>query len=420
MKAFYLIFIAVLFVSCSSSKIEITNKTTYHVEKQKVDSLDFWTSFLCYMPENILTSEYYSNVSQDKKLLAATLKDIKNNNNSSVKRNLHQLLNSENDTIQFYSKKILNEIYINEENWTKLKELNYVDTLSKEANIQKMFYMGFENNISEIKYSDIPDSIFFDIKKSLIFIPVKINGKNYNFLYDSGFDITVINSSISEECGIDRSNDLKDILVGSTGHSSDAGFAIIDSLEIGKNLIFNKETMIMDDNQLSLKLWFIKFVQIDGVIGYDIIKKFINEINYPQKHIILSKPQPKEMKNELFWLSHPLVKFESMSGNDLYFLLDIGANNSSFLNNLVPKSNIEPDSKKFGFTLGIGGSLFNRANMYKEYTLKWNDKYVNFENLTMDKINGDLFYKDGVVGLDFFKDKTIILNPTYGEFHLKE
>lgn len=410
------VILTLLLLSCNSTKVTVHNNINNSIESDTLSELDYWTSLLCFEPEFWIGKSK----SEDKNLLNKSIIDIKNNNYDSAYKSLKKLINSKNDTVKFYAKRVISEILIYKENFNEFFVHNYDSTISKEQNLKNLLYPVFKDFQTKFNFSEIPDTLEFTTQKDLIFIPVEINGKKYNFLFDTGFDLSVIKKSVAEESNITQLLFTENSIVGSTGKYSNSSQAIIENLKLGNIEINDKYCSVLDDDELEFRMFFIKFLNIDGVIGYDIIKNLKTIIDYPNNKIIISKPTKRNKTNEIFWLSQPIVKMKALNGINLYFFLDTGANESGFNHNLTAKSKVKPDGKSFSLTFGIGGSLFKRTDKIDEFYLKWNKKYIKIENFDKKKVDDDLFYTDGVIGIDVFKTEKILIDPTNGIFRIIE
>lgn len=203
----------------------------------------------------------------------------------------------------------------------------------------------------------------FDFINDLIFIPVVIENKKYNFIFDTGAELNVINPLIANELNIKK---LKKGLI-SDGTDSNKGVSIveIDNIKIG-NLQF-KETagMVWDLSKLSN---LVGCVKIDGIIGNNLMRKSNWQINYKDKTIKFSD-NPKN-----FYVSNNAKKVIMNSKNYGNVLFDIAINDKV---------------KKFTFDTGFNGFMQTSVMDFLE-----NKKYITTIGLSGGNYNGK---KDGEI-----------------------
>ncbi|PHS52531.1 MAG: hypothetical protein COB01_06850 [Lutibacter sp.] len=137
-------------------------------------------------------------------------------------------------------------------------------------------------------------SISFKLINNLIVIPMEVNGKELNFILDSGVGITIL-FNIQNKDSL-KLNNAKKIKLKGLG-SNDAIDAILSK---GNNFKFrniigaNQNLYIIFDESfdLSAKLG----ITIHGIIGYEILKDFIVKINYGTKRITFYNSDSYEYK----------------------------------------------------------------------------------------------------------------------------
>ncbi len=120
--------------------------------------------------------------------------------------------------------------------------------------------------------------VAFEMRLGLIVLKVKIHGKEHSFILDSGAP-DAISKELAAELGIKNAGNGK--LKDSQGNSSSLGFAAVDSMDFGGLLFLNVGTAIVDlppSNDITC-------FNVDGIIGANLMRKAIWEIDY-ERHII--------------------------------------------------------------------------------------------------------------------------------------
>uniref|UniRef100_UPI00404B061D aspartyl protease family protein n=2 Tax=Gelidibacter sp. TaxID=2018083 RepID=UPI00404B061D len=141
---------------------------------------------------------------------------------------------------------------------------------------------------------DLPRSEFtkikFELINNLIVFPVEVNGAKLSFLLDSGVSKPILFNIINMSDSI-QINHVESIYLRGLG---DGGF--IEALrskhnifKLGDAINVNQEIYVIFDESINFtpRLG----VVVHGIIGYDIFRDFIVEINYASKYIKLHNPK---------------------------------------------------------------------------------------------------------------------------------
>lgn len=146
---------------------------------------------------------------------------------------------------------------------------------------------------------DLPRSeytkIKFELINNLIVFPVEVNGAKLSFLLDSGVSKPILFNIINISDSI-QINHVESIYLRGLG---DGGFIEAvrskqNIFKLGDAISINQEIYVIFDESINFtpRLG----VAIHGIIGYDIFKDFIVEINYASKYIKLHKPETYKYK----------------------------------------------------------------------------------------------------------------------------
>lgn len=145
----------------------------------------------------------------------------------------------------------------------------------------------FENGINK---AVIP----FKFINNLIFIPIKVNGVELNFLLDSGVEETIL-FSMEEKKEISFSKVEKIRLRGLGSEESIEGLkSTNNTLEINGVKSINHILYIVLDQSFNLSSHV--GIPVNGIIGYHFIKNNLVEINYERKRITVYRDNVKNRK----------------------------------------------------------------------------------------------------------------------------
>ena len=226
------------------------------------------------------------------------------------------------------------------------------------------------------------DKISFKLINNLIVIPVEVNGVPLSFLLDTGVSKAIIFNfvNLSSELKI---NQTQQIFLRGLGEgesvealrSKNNIFKIGDAVSIGQDVFAIFDPSLNFTPQLG--------IPIHGIIGYDLLKDFVVEINYSKKQIVLHDPQfykPKKCKNcETFDLefsgNKPFIDGNvNILGNSksvpVKLLIDSGGSDALWLfENSV--ENINVPEKFFDDFLGRGlsGSVYGKRSKISSFSI---------------------------------------------------
>lgn len=130
-------------------------------------------------------------------------------------------------------------------------------------------------------------SIPFKLINNLIFVPIKVNGVELNFLLDSGVDDTVL-FSLEDKKGVNFFNVEKIRLRGLGAEEAIEGLkSTNNTLDINGLKSTNHLLYIILDQDFNLSSHI--GIPVNGIIGYQFFRNNLVEINYQKKKIIVFK-----------------------------------------------------------------------------------------------------------------------------------
>ncbi|TXD84586.1 PDZ domain-containing protein [Subsaximicrobium wynnwilliamsii] len=139
------------------------------------------------------------------------------------------------------------------------------------------------------------DKIRFELINNLIILPVELNGVKLSFLLDSGVSKPILfNITNTDSLQI---NEVETIFLRGLG-GGEAVRALRSRrnfIKIGDAININQDIYVVFDQSINFtpRLG----VPIHGIIGYDLFKDFVVEINYRRKFIKLHKPETYTYKD---------------------------------------------------------------------------------------------------------------------------
>jgi hypothetical protein len=256
-------------------------------------------------------------------------------------------------------------------------------------------------------------------------IPVRIQGKNYNFWLDTGSSMTMLASDVARDLQIvPLTADTLEI-VTSTGRVS-ANPALIPQMVLGGVTVRNAPTMIVDEAMMQMRepkqIDLSSQVKIDGIIGFDIIRQLDLEVDYGEGELRVRNPTTsrRESDRNMFWVGLPVVRINSSDGTQLHFGLDTGAQLTFVTETLLDKLQLQAarvESRRVG---GLGGEISLRAPVLPDLSVLVRGFPIIFKGAVVRApVYQVLASLDGVLGGDVWNAGIVRIDMTNGIFAVR-
>jgi len=285
----------------------------------------------------------------------------------------------------------------------------------------------FENGIEKVK---VP----FQLINNLVFIPLKVNGVELNFLLDSGVEETIL-FSLEDNPNIKFYNSEKIFL---KGLGSDVA---IEGLKTTNNLLqlpglnaSNQMIYVILDQKFNLSSQI--GIPVNGIIGYQFFKENLIQLNYASKNVIIHKINPeilKKLNNKFEKIPITIERNKPYLQGEVFLnekkvpvklLLDIGNSDSIWLfENL--SDNIKVPDKNFDDFLGKGfsGDIIGKRARVEYFSFNkfyFKQPIVAFpDSISLKSVR---LVKDrlGSIGGEIFKRFSIVLDYNNKSIYFKK
>jgi len=252
-------------------------------------------------------------------------------------------------------------------------------------------------------------------------LEVDINGVKRKFFFDTGCSITVVSSELAKKCGLEAIAGVPRVQAGtSTRRRVDFKPTCVDRLAIGNIVLRNHPAIIIESKALKTRVLGITFAKIDGILGWNAIRRFRVVIDYPQKTLSLSRSTGENPgRRNYFYLGFPVVHARASDGTPVYLGFDSGAKYSLFHINLIEKLQLKGGHKTTFSTWGVGGFGSQAAVTVPAITLILGDSRLTFRNhKAVDNQIGVFARMDGILGNNLTVRKLILDYPA-GQFSVE-
>ncbi|MEN8186769.1 MAG: aspartyl protease family protein [Bacteroidota bacterium] len=285
-------------------------------------------------------------------------------------------------------------------------------------------FMAFPQDIFKIKGGKDKYSMSFQQINNLIVIPVEINEKKLNFILDTGIDKTILlNLKFSDSLEL---RNIEEIIINGLGegepltaYKSKKNHTKIGNIINFDHLIY---AVMGSDFDLSAKMG----MDINGIIGGDLLHDFIVHINFSKKKLVFYDPDKYSYKKckkceefpLLFYNRKPFiiaqVEDENQQKFDVKLLIDSGGGDALWLfNTSSPK--IKIPNKNFDDYLGRGlsGEIHGKRSRIPKFSLG----SFTFENVNVAYPDSTSILaahkhkeRNGTIGAEIIRRFNIILD----------
>lgn len=259
------------------------------------------------------------------------------------------------------------------------------------------FFLGSCNVIKTVSLlksgsvdaADYAQEIPFDNTADMIIIPVAINGKTYQFIFDTGAPC-VISKELAKELGLEAEVEVNSSDSG--GNTAKTGFTELAAIKIGGITFSNIGVALIDLEQIKE----MQCLGVDGIIGANLMKTAKWKIDYQEKVLTFTD----HIKN--LNVTNDYVEIEytpSLSGTpEVEVTLSPGVKagkvifDTGFMGELTVPSGIYTKLRKSGYEKPmISGYGTSSAGAYGRSTDT--SKYLKIDNATF----GELTHRDVIV-----------------------
>jgi hypothetical protein len=268
------------------------------------------------------------------------------------------------------------------------------------------------------------------VQDELMYIKVKINDhdESLNFVFDTGASTVVLDENVAKKIGV-KAN-YQQPAEGAAGTEM-YNIALSQQFQIGDVILRDAHTVLVDLKRLSKK----GNHQIDGIIGYNIMKQYVTQIDYDQNVIklydnvseIKGKEEYTAVETTFDYSQIPQVNLEFTLDNKQKFkgnfLFDSGANMTFLLNTpFVKEKNIESLLEKTIENKAESLTTSSKFKIGKIASLRWGD--FTFGEMPIDLSNskaGVMASKEytGILGIKIIKRFNSILDYKNKKIYLK-
>ncbi|MDF0715543.1 aspartyl protease family protein [Muricauda sp. 334s03] len=276
--------------------------------------------------------------------------------------------------------------------------------------------------------------IRFELINNLIIIPVEINGTELTFILDSGVSKPILfNLSKSDSISI---NNVTEVTVQGLGGGEPmkALSSKGNIFELGDAKNFSQDLYVVLDRDINFSTSL--GIPVHGIMGYDLFRDFIVEVNYASKRIILHNPERYTYRDRRKTQTIPLmvegrkaymqatVLMKDTANVPVKLLVDTGSSDALWLFH-QPTKGLEVPEKNYEDLLGHGlsGDIFgkrSKINGIRIGDFELNEAKVAFPYRESFKGLDSLSDRNGSVGGELLKRFNMVFDYSRGLITLKK
>jgi len=260
-------------------------------------------------------------------------------------------------------------------------------------------------------------SVPFQFKNNLILIPISINNQKFTFILDTGVSKTLL-FNIKANDSVKLNNRKKIRIKGLGANEYYQAIKSTNNFIKIKNIIHPKAEIysITEANfDFSSKIG----IDIHGIIGADLLKNFIVEIDYAKKKIKFYKSKRIRLKRKKKWKEFPIKIINhkpyislKMNNSIQNLLIDTGSGDALWLfedkNNKIPKKYFEDYLGN-----GLSGEIHGKKAKMKDFFIgdfHLKNVLVAYPDSTYIRYKKDNFIRNGIIGGNILKRFKVILD----------
>ena len=274
----------------------------------------------------------------------------------------------------------------------------------------------------------------FELINNLVIVPVEINGAKLTFILDSGVSKPILfNLSESDSVPI---NNVSEVTIRGLGDGEPMKALSSKSnvFKLGNAKNFSQDLYVVLDKDINLSTSL--GIPVHGIMGYDLFRDFVIEMNYGTKVLKLHDPELYRYKNKKNTQTIPLtvdnrkaylegmVLMKDTANIPVKLLVDTGSSDALWLFH-EPEKGLEIPEKNYEDHLGRGlsGDIFGKRSKIKgvrigNFELK--DAKVAFPYLESFGGVENLGDRNGSVGGEVLKRFNMIFDYPNGKLTLKK
>jgi predicted aspartyl protease len=360
--------------------------------------------------------------SSEQRTLADAIDAFLNGRNTEADSTVATLLGARDSQVRKAARITHAAILASEGDWPRLAA--YADSADREkrdAAGVETWAPAFKDVSTSITFADSSSEL--PLTRSITgvaIIPVSVNGVKRHFWLDTGTSITILTNSVADAANVTGLGQDTLEMVSAVGRVSTRA-AVVHSLKLGHVTVTNAPAMIVGDLALQIREANSGMppVPIDGVIGFDVIRKLDLTIDDLDDRVIIREPTLRAADDShprnLAWFGLPIVTLLSSHGNAIHLVLDTGAGETFGTPGMAEKSGAHWRAAERRTVQGFGGTKIEAGIAIPDVRLFLGDTPLSFKRIFLYEASYPTIFKlDGTLGADIGRGGVVRIDMTNG------
>ncbi|MCK0147370.1 aspartyl protease family protein [Arenibacter sp. F26102] len=274
----------------------------------------------------------------------------------------------------------------------------------------------------------------FKLVNNLIIVPVEVNGTKLAFILDSGVNKPILFNLLDNDSI--QINNVSEIAIKGLGDGEaiDALSSSANVFKIGKAVNHDQLLYVVMDRELNLSPRL--GIPVHGIIGYDLFRDFVVEVNYTSKYLKLHSPNLYRIQKKARTQTLPLniVKNKAYVQGNVFMknkhsipvklLIDSGSSDAIWLFQDMEKGLGVPKNNYEDFLgQGLSGSIFGKRTKIEGISLgnfQLKDAKAAFPDIQYFKSITSFGDRNGSLGGEVLKRFNLVFNYGAGTLSLRK
>ncbi|TDQ30761.1 aspartyl protease family protein [Zeaxanthinibacter enoshimensis] len=275
----------------------------------------------------------------------------------------------------------------------------------------------------------------FELINNLIVLPIEVNGTPLSFILDTGVNKPII-FSLTDQDSVSLNNVRAITIRGlGEGEAIEALSSVGNEFRIREDMVNpNQQVYVVLDRDLNFSTTL--GVNVHGIIGYDLFRDFVVEINYSAQHIKFHDPRYYQQKKSKKCETLPLTIIDNKAyldgavvlANDkevpVNLLVDTGSSDAVWLFQDIEKGLGVPDSHYDDFLgKGLNGDIFGKRTKVEKVRIGnfvLEDAKAAFPEMNSFSLIKNLGNRNGSLGGEILRRFNVVFNYHAGQVTLKK
>ena len=282
--------------------------------------------------------------------------------------------------------------------------------------------------------SDKSAKVRFELINNLMVIPMEVNGTKLSFLLDTGVSTPIL-FNLSDSDSLELNNVSKISIRGlGTGEAVEALKSDGNTFRLSSLINPNQQVYVVLDREMNFSPTL--GIPIHGIIGYDLFKDYVVEVNYARRFLRFYEPEAYREREDPKAMKLPLeiedrkaylqagVMLQDGEELTVKLLMDTGSSDAVWLFQ-GSEDGLEVPQKHYDDYLGKGlsGSIYGKRTKVKQIRLGEHvleDAKAAFPDMESFWALSELSDRDGSAGGELLKRFNMVVNYPDGEITLQK